>query len=277
MAYDTLMSERGRGKSGLSLAARRRFLREGLKFAAGARRVIRRKMAGGFSIDVKKDKSYVTDADLAAERYLRAAIAKIFPDHGVLGEEFPRVNEGADFQWIVDPIDGTLSFSRGIPLFGVIIALHYRGRPVVGIIDHPALGLRFHAGDGLGAFCNGRRVRVDDGRRNWPVFSEVVATGDRGHFIKAGKQGAFARLTRLHPQVRTYADCFGHTLAARGAVGAMVDFGVRIWDIAATELLIREAGGKYVCVQTVERPDGTLYGIIFGKAKVVDWLVPLFR
>ena len=238
--------------------------------------MIRRKMAAGFSIGVKKDLSYVTDADLAAERTLRAAIAETFPDHGVLGEEFPPVNPGADFQWILDPIDGTLSFSRGIPLFGVILALHHRGRPVVGIIDHPALGQCFYAAEGLGAFCNGRRVRVDDAGRNWPVEGEIVATGDRAHFIKAGKQRAFDRLMRLHPQVRSYADCFGHTLAVRGAVGAMVDFGVRIWDISATELLIREAGGKYVRVQKLDRPDGALYGIIFGKPKVVDWLVPLF-
>lgn len=262
-------------KSSLPKDQVRKYLSAGLSLIRASRRVILRKIASGYSIDTKADKSYVTGADLAAEKTLRSGIAKRFPEHGILGEEFPAKNPGADFQWIIDPIDGTLSFTRGIPLYGTILALHHEGRPVVGIIDHPSLDLVFSAGAGLGAFRNGRRLRM--AREAPGIADEIVATGDRAHFIKSGKEKAFDALVRRHPQVRSYSDCFGHTLAAAGAVGAMVDFGVRLWDISATELLITEAGGKYVVAQRLEKSGtGTLYGVICGKPRVVDWLLPIF-
>ena len=119
-------------------------------------------MEAGFRKRLKADASYVTNADLAVERTLRALIGRRFPAHGIVGEEFPPVNAGAAFQWILDPIDGTLSFTHGIPYFGTIIALHHDGIPIVGVIDHPALGLCYSAGLGLGAWCNGRRLHVRD-------------------------------------------------------------------------------------------------------------------
>lgn len=257
---------------------RKKFLAEGLSLARASRKVILKKIAAGFRVKTKPDASYVTDADLLAERVLRAGIRKRFPSHGIIGEEFPAVDPGADFQWIIDPIDGTLSFTRGIPLYGTIIGLHFRGKPVVGIIDHPGLDQVFYAGAGLGAFCNGKRFRLHDQKPPLPAKDEIVATGDRAHFIKCGKEKAFEALVRRHPQVRSYSDCFGHTLAAAGSVGAMVDFGVKIWDICATQVLIEEAGGKYAVAQRLKKPGAeTLYGIIFGKPRVVDWLLPIFR
>src|SRR5208282_376903 len=136
----------------------------------------------------------------------------------------------------------------------------------------------YSAAAGLGSFCNGRRLRIKDLAPGAAVESEVVATGDRQHFIKCAEEAFFDELMRRHPIARSYADCFGHTLAAQGSIGGMADFGLRLWDIAATQLLIEEAGGKYVCAQTLEKPGvGTLYGIIFGKPKVVDWLVGVFK
>ncbi|MGH7702375.1 MAG: inositol monophosphatase family protein, partial [Gemmatimonadales bacterium] len=102
----------------LPAAERRRFYQAALGFAAASRRVIRRRVAGGFRTRLKADASYVTDADLEAEQVLRSAIHRRFPEHGILGEEFEAVNPGAEFQWILDPIDGTLSFTHGIPFYG---------------------------------------------------------------------------------------------------------------------------------------------------------------
>jgi histidinol-phosphatase len=233
-------------------------------------------MEAGFRKRLKADASYVTDADLAVERTLRALIGRRFPHHGIVGEEFPPVNAGAAFQWILDPIDGTLSFTHGIPYFGTIIALHHDGIPIVGVIDHPALGLCYSAGLGLGAWCNGRRLHVRDVPRA-ARSKEVISASDRARFVTCRRARAFDRLMRIHPQVRGYADCIGHTLAAEGKIGATVDYGLRLWDIAATQVLIEEAGGRYACTHRSRDAGGDLYGIIFGKPSLVRWLERIFR
>lgn len=256
-----------------SLADRRSLLKAALGFADGSNRVIRRALARGFRVRVKADDSFVTDADLAAERALRAAIIRRFPDHGIVGEEFPARNARAEFQWILDPIDGTLSFTRGIPLFGTIVGLHHRGRPMAGVIDHPALVRRSWAGLGLGAFADGKRLRLRDLSPGAKVEDELIATCDRKQFGRFMKQRLFDRLAREHSQLRVYSDCFGHTLAARGSVGAMVDYGIKIWDIAASQLLIEEAGGRWAAQALPSREYGSIYNVVLGKPRVVAWLL----
>ena len=259
----------------VTLAKRRRLLQAALGFARRSRAVVRHHMRAGFAKRLKADASYVTDADLAAERMLRTLIGDRFPDHGIVGEEFPPVNAGASFQWILDPIDGTLSFTHGIPFFGTIIAVHHEGVPIVGVIDQPGLGLCYSAGLGLGAWCNGRRLRV----RDVAVAArsrEVISASDRPRFVRCRRAQAFDRLMRTHPQVRGYADCIGHTLAAEGKIGAAVDYGLRLWDIAATQVLIEEAGGRYACVFRSHDAGGDLFGIIAGKPSLVRWLEEIF-
>jgi len=261
-----------------SLAERRHFLRAVDRLAAVARGTIRRHLARGVTKRIKADQTYVTDADLATERALRRAISRAFPSHGILGEEFPPHNPEAPYQWILDPIDGTLSFTHGIPFYGSLVALYHQGRPVATAIDQPGLGLRYTAGLGLGAFRNGRRFRLQDLPVRGDLSREVIATAERYRFARCGQAQRFDRLLRTHPLVRSYADCLGHTLAAEGSVGAMVDYGIRFWDIAATRLLVTEAGGRWV--ETYRRPADPatgVYGVIFGKPRVVAWLLPFFR
>ena len=260
----------------VSLADRRRLLSAARAFSRRSRAVVRRHMRVGFTKRLKPDASYVTDADIAAERTLRGLIRRRFPDHGIQGEELPPVNGGAAYQWIIDPIDGTLSFTHGIPFFGTIIGVHCRGVPIVGVIDHPALDLCFSAAVGLGAWRNRRRLRL----RDVPLSSrsrEVISASDRPRFVACGRGQAFDRLMRIHPQVRGYADCIGHTLAAEGKIGATVDYGLRLWDIAATQVLIEEAGGRFACVHRSRDAGGDLYGVIAGKPSLVRWLERLFR
>jgi histidinol-phosphatase len=262
--------------TGVTIAQRRQLLRAALTFARRSRVVVQHHMQVGFTKRLKADASYVTDADLAAERTLRGLIGDRFPDHGILGEEFPPVNPGASYQWILDPIDGTLSFTHGIPFFGTIIAVHHEGVPIVGVIDQPALGFCYSAALGLGAWCNGRRLRVRDvagsGRSR-----EVISASDRPRFVRCRRGQAFDRLMRAHPQVRGYADCIAHTLAAEGKIGAVVDYGLRLWDIAATQILIEEAGGRFACVYRSHDAAGDLFGIIAGKPSLVRWLERIFR
>jgi histidinol-phosphatase len=254
-----------------SLAERRRFYRAALRFARLARRVGGRRIRAGFRTRLKADASFVTDVDVAIERALRAAIGRAFPGHGVLGEELPATRPEAEYQWILDPIDGTTSLANGIPFYGTIIALHQRGRPLVGVIDLPALDRCYSAAVGLGAWRDGRRLQLRDAALG-NLSREVVSVGDRARFVQCRAGGGFDRLMREHSQVRGYIDCIAHAFAAEGLLGAAVDYGVKLWDIAATQVLVEEAGGRYVCVYRSRGTGNRLYGIICGKPAVVGWL-----
>lgn len=259
----------------IPLAERRRYYRAALRFSRLARRIAQRRVARGFTARLKSDASFVTDVDLAVERALRRAIAQAFPDHGILGEELPPLRSDVPFQWILDPIDGTTSLTHGIPFYGTIIALHHAGTPLIGVIDLPALGRCYSAAVGLGAWCDGRRLRVRDASREG-LDKEVVSAGDRDRFVQCRAGAAFDRLMREHPTVRGYVDCIAHAFAAEGLIGAVVDYGVKLWDIAATRVLIEEAGGRYVLAYQSRAKAPTLYGIICGKPAVVRRMERLF-
>jgi fructose-1,6-bisphosphatase/inositol monophosphatase family enzyme len=246
-----------------------------LRFSRLARRVVQRRVARGFRARLKADSSFVTDVDLAVERALRHAIARAFPDHGIQGEELPPSRSQAPLQWILDPIDGTTSLTHGIPFYGTIIALHHAGTPLVGVIDLPALGRRYSAAVGLGSWCDGRRLRIRDVAVR-AIAKEVVSAGDRDRFVQCRAGAAFDRLMREHPTVRGYVDCIAHCFAAEGLVGAVVDYGVKLWDIAATQVLIEEAGGRYVLGYQSRAKDPPVYGIICGKPAVVRRMERLF-
>ena len=222
----------------------------------------------------KADQSVVTAADLAVEQLLRAELTKRFPDHGLQGEEFPDERPEARYQWRMDPIDGTLSFSRGIPLWGTILGLFHDGQPLVGVIDHPGLGTTFHAARGVGAFCGDRRLALTDLADDDAVVADMLAVADRAQFVKVGRADVYDRVCAAHPRVRTYPDCFGHTLAASGAVAAIVDYGLRSWDLAASQVLIEEAGGRYEVVASHAMADGgTTYDVVCGRPRAVTWVL----
>lgn len=258
-----------------SLSDRRVFWRAALGFADLSRRAILRH-ATRPNPRLKADASFVTDADLAAERALRAAIARRFPDHGIVGEEFAPTRPDAPFQWIVDPIDGTLSFARGIPFYGTVLGLHHEGRPLVGVLDHPALGLRLSAAAGLGAWRDGRRLRLRDLRPGEPMARQVLATGDRNQFVAARREAGFDRLMRSGAPVRAYSDCMGHSLVAQGAVAAMADFALKIWDLAATQVLIEEAGGRFRLLRRYGDRGATSHDIVFGKPRAAAFIERFF-
>ncbi len=230
-----------------------------------------------FEFRRKADQSWVTEIDLAVERLLRARLQEQFPGYGNIGEEFAEQNKTAEFTWVIDPIDGTSSLRHRVPLFGTILALLHEGKAVLGLIDLPMLGRLYSGGAGLGVWCNDRQLQIADVGGDAEILSEIISLGGRGQFISAGIPEVFDDLFRLHPHARTYGDCFGHGMVLEGAVGAMVDFDLRIWDVAATEALVAEAGGKFVCVRQREGKDsssvGARYDVVFGKPRVVDWIL----
>jgi fructose-1,6-bisphosphatase/inositol monophosphatase family enzyme len=247
----------------------RRFVALALDLARHTRRIVLDRVRGGFAHRRKADSTFVTEIDLAVEDHVRERLARELPEHGIRGEERDDRAAASDFEWIVDPIDGTLSLRHGVPLYGTLLALRHRGRTVVGVIDLPALGRTYHAARGLGAFRDGIRLHLAPPES---VDDEIVAVGDRLQFDRAGKLDVFDRLLASHSVVRTYADCFGHALAIDGSVGAMVDFGLRVWDVAATEVLVTEAGGAFV---EVDRR-GEFHDVVFGKPGVVEKILGTF-
>jgi histidinol-phosphatase len=226
----------------------------------------------------KADQSWVTDIDLAVEELLRKRLREQFPQHGLIGEEFGEQNTLAEFTWVIDPIDGTTSLRHRVPLFGTILTLLYDGRPALGLIDLPMLGRLYSGGAGLGVSCNERPLRLADAAEESEVSSEIISLGGRGQYTSIGMQHLFDELMSRHLHVRTYGDCFGHAMVLEGSVGAMVDFDLRVWDVAATQVLVEEVGGKFFCWR-VRRPEPnvTRYDVIFGKPRVVDWILKTLR
>lgn len=195
-----------------------------------------------FKVHLKADQSPVTIADQNAETILRRKISRDFPGHGIIGEEFGEETADAEWVWTIDPIDGTRSFVRGLPLFASLIALLHKGDPVMGVISLPAFGERVWAAKGVGAFYGAQRLRVS---ANKNLKKAVVATADIYCFREKKCLKLFSDLSREAKLLRTYPDAFGHLMAARGAVDVMVDPWAYIWDYAPCKIVVQEAGGQF--------------------------------
>ena len=249
-----------------------------LEMADEVRRIIRPALERGFDVKIKADASVVTDVDQAVERRLREMIARWFPEHGVIGEEYPPTRPDSPWQWILDPIDGTEEFVNGMPTWGAILALHHRGAPIVGVIDHPALDLRVNAGRGLGAYRNGVRVHLTDTPASAPAEKIRLVMSARLNFARHIDEGpVFDALARQFPNHRIFRAAYAQTAAVTGAVDAMVDMHNQVWDLAAGQVLIEEAGGRYALVRDFLAADGARrLSAVFGKPAVVDRLLALF-
>ena len=213
-----------------------------LSFMKPANREVLRWFRGQYKIELKSDSSPVTIADRNAEEILRKKLTKQYPEHGIIGEEFGNYNAQAEWVWTIDPVDGTRSFIRGLPLFASMLALLYKGDPVLGIIDLPALGETAWAVKGKGAFLNGKPLKVSKQKKLKGAF---IAVADWYCFKKEKHIALFNKLNKEASIVRTYPDAFGHLMAIRGVADAMVDPLAKIWDYAPCKILVQEAGGKF--------------------------------
>jgi len=213
-----------------------------LSYLKPARTEVLKWFRGNYSVELKADQSPVTIADKRVEEALRRKISRDFPSHGIIGEEFGDDKAQSEYVWTIDPIDGTLSFIQGLPLFATLIALLHRGKPVLGVIALPALGEVAWAVAGHGAFADGQRLQVSAQK---PLSEAVVGTGDRYCFKMQKRLGFLDQLHKNARIVRTYPDAFGHLMAARGAIDLMVDPIAYIWDFAPCKFLVEEAGGVF--------------------------------
>lgn len=187
----------------------------------------------------------VTDADVAAERCIAARISAAFPGHAILGEEEQAGDTGAEYLWVVDPLDGTTNFAHGLPHFAVSIALLHRGQPQLGVVWNPARGDLYTARLGGGAYHNGRRLQVN---REATMDQSLIGTGfyyDRGAMMEA-TLGAIGDCFRqnIHGIRRFGTAALDLAHVADGLYGAFFEFQLSPWDFAAGQLLVTEAGGR---------------------------------
>jgi histidinol-phosphatase len=200
-------------------------------------------------IATKTDGSPVTEADLAVERLLRDEIAAAFPDDAVLGEEEADRPGSSGRTWIVDPIDGTKAFSRGVPLYANLLAYEDEHGPAVGVINIPALGETVSAGRGLGCHHNGVRCQVSP-----------TATLEASYATTSGldvwPEAMLRRMLGSPVRLRTWGDGYGYLLVATGRVEAMIDPVVAPYDIAPMRTILPEAGGRFSDLRGIDRADG---------------------
>ena len=209
--------------------------------AKAAGEVAMRYFRTAVTVERKHDRSPVTVADREAERRAVDVLRSAFPDYGVLGEEFGE-QSGRGPKWIIDPIDGTKSFIRGIPFFATLIALEEDGEITTGAVYAPALGDLLYACKGCGAFDQHGKLGVsaiDNLRRSMLVF------GGAGALRRSGYWPAYERLVDASGRQRGYGDYFGYTFVARGQAEAMIDVDLHVWDLAALKIIIEEAGGRF--------------------------------
>ena len=197
----------------------------------------------GVAVQFKGDDSPVTETDRATEAFMRKEIAARYPDHAVLGEEAGQTGpEHASHRWIMDPIDGTKSFMRGIPLYSVLLGLEIDGRIELGVAGFPALGEILYAASDLGCRLNGKPVCVSQEDRLDRAF---VSYTDPGLFEKFGKAPALARVFSSSYYNPGLPDAYGHALVATGRCEIMLDAIMNPWDCGPFPVILREAGGWF--------------------------------
>lgn len=221
-------------------------LREALGFAVESAQLAGALTLGHFRTEVvaetKPDNTPVTVADRRAEELLRRRIEQRYPQHGILGEEYGEKPGEVPARWILDPIDGTISFVSGVPLYAVLVGLEWEGQMVVGALHLPALGETVYAARGLGCFCNGRPAHVSDVRELGQA--RLLHTSARSMY-EAGRGAAYERVRAACGLDRGWSDAYGYALLATGRAEVVLDPRMSIWDNAALVPIVTEAGGTF--------------------------------
>ena len=203
-------------------------------------------------VSAKPDLTPVSDADLAVESMIRSVLADKLPDDSVLGEEGGTTGSGPR-QWVLDPIDGTKNFVRGVPVWATLIALLVDGRVEVGVVSAPALGRRWWALRGGGAFADGQPIRVSSVAS---LSDASLSYSSLSGWAARGRLDAVLELTEQAWRTRAFGDFWSHVLVAEGAVDASYEPEVSLWDLAALQVIVEEAGGVFTDLSGQARPDG---------------------
>ncbi|NQV47676.1 MAG: histidinol-phosphatase [Rhodospirillaceae bacterium] len=210
-----------------------------IRLADAARPIVMKYFRAPLDIEIKDDASPVTIADREAESVMRELIEKTFPDHGIHGEEHGAIRMDSEFIWVLDPIDGTKSFVTGKPTFGTLIGLVKNGRPVLGIIDMPALNERWIGCAGAQSTFNGVQAQV----RPCGELGQAWLYATSPHMFPTGDFDAFERLRKQAHNITYGADCMAYGLLASGHIDLVAEAAMGIHDYCALVPVIEGAGG----------------------------------
>ena len=216
-----------------------RFVQLANELADAARPIAARYFRTPVAIDDKTDNSPVTIADREAETAMRDLLTRHVPDHGVFGEEHGAVRTDAEYVWVLDPIDGTKAFITGLPIFGTLIALLHRGKPVMGIIDQPILKERWLGVEGQRSTFNGQPISV----RACDALAKAYMYSTAPLMFPGAYEKPHEALTRKVKLFRWGGDCYAYGLLASGHVDLVVEASLKLYDFAALVAVIKGAGG----------------------------------
>jgi myo-inositol-1(or 4)-monophosphatase len=224
-------------------------------------------------VDKKSERELVSNVDVASENKIMEIIRSKYPDHDILCEESGLLNNTSDYKWIIDPLDGTHNYVYGINMFGVSIALEYKGEIILGVINMPSTNEIYWAEKGEGAYLNGQRIHVSDrGMKN------ALAIYDSGLYVKtAERTGALAALVGKIFNIRVFGASTRHlSYVASGSADLQIEFGDKPWDFAAGGLLVEEAGGR------ITKHDGSKWsvyneGYVSSNGKFHDEILELLK
>jgi len=215
------------------------FIALALGLADAAGEAIRPYFRQPLTVDDKADLTPVTAADRAAEQAMRSLIESRFPEHGIIGEEFGRIRENAEFMWTLDPIDGTKSFISGVPLFGTLIALTRAKRPILGIIDQPISRERWVGVARRPTTLNGAVVHC----RACAGLAAATLFATTPDMFKGGDAAAFARMSAAAKLTRFGADCYAYGLLAAGFIDLVLEADLKPYDFCPMVPIVEGAGG----------------------------------
>lgn len=223
----------------------------------GGKQTLNHFQNASLKVEKKSDRSPVTIADRECEKLIRSELQTAFPEDGVVGEEFGETEGVSGFRWILDPIDGTKSFISGVPLYGTMVAVEKDGEAIVGVVYVPGLDEGVFAAKGKGCWH-----QVGEGEPTKAsvsgcskLDSSCLVTSEVETFAEREAAGAYAELANRVYISRTWGDCYGYLLVATGRVEVMVDPILNIWDAAAVQPIVTEAGGRFTDWQGRERID----------------------
>jgi histidinol-phosphatase len=223
------------------MPAKRDALRVAMQAARRAGTIALRGFGRKLRVERKPDSTPVTAIDRACEEELRRIISRFFPLDEVMGEEFGTSTGRTGNRWIIDPIDGTKSFIRGIPFWGVMVAREEEGVLSLGVIYFPALGETLYAQRGKGAFLDRLRLRVS---RTKSLRASTILHGDLSCFALTGTLARLGKIASQTEATRGYGDCWGYSWLCQGRAEAVIEAAMHPWDVAAPKVIVEEAGGR---------------------------------
>lgn len=218
------------------------FLTTALQAARAAQQVIEKYYNGDFEIQLKADQSPVTIADIETEKTIKGILLDAFPDHGFYGEETGKVNEDAEYNWLIDPIDGTKSFVRRYPFFSTQIALMKGDELILGVSNAPEFGELAYAEKGFGAYLNDQPIRASGYTE---LSKSALSLGNIATIAGKPQWDTLGRIIQDVQRIRGYGDFYHYHLLASGKIDLIIESDVNILDIAALSVIVNEAGGAF--------------------------------